>query len=128
MKKKMLWELPVLSQELSEVNFCSDGIEANLELIHCSGIYVIKVIGICCYRHSSERFMNLDIMDGCYDKMTVIQESEWVRELKGLHEAAREQISLRRPKHYAIYLDSVGIFEFIAADVKLYKNGLEIVI
>lgn len=126
MKKEMLWELPIFSQELSGVNLYCDGIEAKLELTHCSDIFVIQFIGVCCYRHSRERFMDLNIMDGCYDKMTMIQESEWISELKKLHETAREQMSLKSPKHYAIYLDSVGLYEFIADNVQLYKNGLEI--
>lgn len=46
-------------------------------------------------------------------------DSEWLEELKGINE---EDYNYWKPKHYIMYLDEVGMFQFIAQGFEVIEN------
>ncbi|AVK84466.1 hypothetical protein C3943_13240 [Lysinibacillus sp. B2A1] len=68
----------------------------------------LKFISTVAHRHSSEKFTKY--VSGTYDKLVTIEDSNWVKELKSLS----PEWAINQLNHYAIYLDSYGLYEFIA--------------
>lgn len=46
-------------------------------------------------------------------------DEEWLEELKGINE---ETYNYWKPKHYIMYLDEVGMFQFIAQGFEVIEN------
>ncbi|MCL6605222.1 MAG: hypothetical protein K6T94_20350 [Paenibacillus sp.] len=70
----------------------------------------IKFISTIAHRHSSEKFTKY--VSGTYDKLVKIEESNWVDELQEMSpEWAKNGLN-----HFALYLDSYGLFEFVAQE------------
>jgi len=69
------------------------------------------------HRHSSEKFTKF--ISEAYDKLIEIKDSDWVKELTLL---SSEWSNFWKIKHYAIYLDSYGLYEFIASGYSLMEN------
>ena len=67
------------------------------------------------FRHSSEKFVTFF---GAYDKLIEIVDSEWVAELRKINKEIAEFWSI---KHYAIFLDSNGLYEFIASGFRILE-------
>lgn len=66
------------------------------------------------HRHSSEKFTKC--IGGTYDKLVQIEGSEWIKELTYI---SPEWAKCWQIKHYAIYLDSYGLYEFVAQGFRL---------
>lgn len=117
MSIQKLWEFPVPS------NCIANGVV----LIYAGGDAIIKfdyfdenengVIyngsirfkSVMAHRHSTEKFTNF--IQGAYDTVIEIQNSKWAKELYKLNPEDSKYWDI---KHYAIYLDSFGLYEFIA--------------
>lgn len=46
-------------------------------------------------------------------------DSEWLDELKGIN---KEDFDYWKPKHYIIYLDGIGMFQFIAQGYEVMEH------
>jgi hypothetical protein len=46
-----------------------------------------------------------------YDKIVEIKNKEWIKQYKNANE---EENNYWKPKHYAIYLDEIGLYQFLA--------------
>lgn len=80
----------------------------------------IRFISTIAHRHTSEKFTKY--ISGTYDKLVKIEESNWVNELKEISpEWAKNGLI-----HFALYLDSYGLFEFIAHEFHILdiKEGI----
>lgn len=118
MKVNKLWEFPVPSTCLAEggVKLIYPGGDAWLtfdyydiekgDAVFNSGILFEAVQA---HRHSSEKFL-VSLM-GAYDSLVEILDSEWVRQLRQIDRKIADYWDI---KHYAIFLDSNGLYEFIA--------------
>lgn len=73
------------------------------------------------HRHSSEKFTKY--ISGSYDTLIEIEGSEWISELNTISPECMKKSEL---KHYVIYLDSYGLYEFIAQGFRLFdiKEGV----
>lgn len=133
-----LWELPVLSTCLYDngVNLYYAKANATLtfdyydqndnDQVYNGGIFFETVL---CHRHSSERFTK-SLMNA-YDTLVEIKDSQWLKELKGLNET---DYGFWKLKHFAIYFDGYGLYEFIAktaepltaqlGSLEEFENGL----
>lgn len=115
MKIKMKYELPIFSSAL-EKNPIIKSKDMNIE-IELIGIdeenklrkIIIKFNYVICNKHVLSRFTS-KLYDS-YDRIVELVESRWLEELKIINE---EEFSYWNPKHYIIYLDEIGMFEFIA--------------
>lgn len=134
METNKLWEFPVPSTCIAEggVKLIYPGGKAWLlfdyydenknDTIFNTGIVFNAVQA---HRHSSEKFTK--ILEGAYDYLIEIVDSEWVKQLREINKEIADYWDI---KHYAIFLDSNGLFEFIARDFKTLEikegsiNGL----
>lgn len=66
------------------------------------------------HRHSSEKFTKY--VSGTYDKLVEMEDSHWLKELTNISPEWAKQWEI---KHFAIYLDGYGLYEFIATGYKL---------
>ncbi|MDD3172670.1 MAG: hypothetical protein PHF63_03265 [Herbinix sp.] len=120
MKVNELWELPFISQELEDgVQFDVYGMDIIISFIYVqkSNIKVragIKFDSVLCHMHTSECFTKN--LFNAYDTLVEIKDSEWLEALKTLN-----GISFLhwKPSHYAIYFDSVGLYQFIATGYQI---------
>ena len=69
------------------------------------------------HRHSTEKFTKYLL--GAYDRLVEIIDSEWVEQLIEVNKGIADYWNI---KHYAIFLDSNGLYEFIARDYKILET------
>ncbi|MGN7830406.1 hypothetical protein ACTJI2_02185 [Pseudoxanthomonas sp. 22568] len=126
MNKKSLYELPVASTDfISEATI--DWLGA-LPVLRYSYRENGKVIdsgiafnGVSAFRYRSESCCNVWNIEGVYDTLAEISESTWVEEVReDVAPVFRQEWA---PKHFMIYFDSVGCFEFIADGWKLLSDN-----
>lgn len=119
-----LLEFPVASTALAEggVKLIYPGGDAWLlydyydknNTIFNSGILFDTVLA---HRHTSEKLIKS--LMGAYDYLVEILNSEWLEQLKEINKQTIDYWGL---KHYAIFLDSNGLYEFIAKSYKILET------
>lgn len=117
MKKRALYEIPICSTSFTQeasVDFKSDPVVIKYAY-RINDIETIKGIGfyrVYAFRTKSELCCSPWDIEGAYDTLNLIEDSNWISELKsGISDRFKSDWN---PNHYLIYLDSVGSFEFIA--------------
>ncbi len=125
MENKKIWEFPVPSTCIAEggVKLIYPGGDAWLlfdyydenknDAVYNAGIVFDAVQA---HRHSSEKFTKSLL--GAYDSLVEITNSEWAAQLREIN---KEIADFWNIKHYAIFLDSYGLYEFIARDYKILE-------
>lgn len=119
MKIKKIFELPILSSsDIEDTRLSTKGLNLKLELILNSDskniiFYFNRVLF---YNFNAEGF--IDTMDA-YDKLVEIKKSDWLNHFKKINEYYYNTWNL---KHYAIYLDSIGLYQFAAEEVIVESN------
>lgn len=123
MKSEIKYELPMFSSNLEnepeiefknmDVKIMINGYDEN-DIICETGIRFISVIS---FKQTSARFTPQ--LYGAYDKVVEVIDSEWLEELKNIN---LEDFSFWKPKHYALYLDGFGMYQFIAQSFEVEKN------
>lgn len=114
---KKLWEFPISSKRIGEdVKITINDIDLDMEFFcyneNKQRMKVrIGIIAAFCYLHTSETFTQ-DLFDA-YETLVQIEDSDWLIELKERDSRNFEVLHL---KHYAIYFDSIGMYQFIAED------------
>lgn len=116
---KILYMLPMLTQALiespriqvsgTEIQIAIKGRDLQDNIHHVELIFE----GMQCYRHTSECFTK-SLMNA-YDSVVEIVDSEWLRELNHLNPHAYSYWS---PRHFAVYIDSNGMYEIVARDFR----------
>jgi len=76
---------------------------------YCARIRFEKVAAL---RTRSERFCSAWHIEGAYDTLVEVTESSWIAEILG--DVPAQYRAEWMPRHFMIYLDSVGCFEFLA--------------
>lgn len=109
MKITKLWELPVLSSEVDEISVVQNGCSITITGFNGGVKFKLHFNVVLCYRYTSERFTK-HLYDS-YDTLVEIEDSDWLKELKQLNE---DDLNFWKPRHFAIYLDSVGLYEIIS--------------
>lgn len=123
MKSEIKYELPIFSSSL-EKNPMIESKDMNME-IELIGMdeenrlrkIVIKFKFVLCNKYTTVRFTP-KLYDS-YDRIVELVDSEWLVELKNIN---KENFSYWNPKHYIIYLDGVGMFQFIAQGYEVIEN------
>lgn len=115
MKSEIKYELPIFSSSLEqdpiveskdmnmEIQLLGRDEEDRLRKI------VIKFNSVLCNKYTSARFTP-KLYDS-YDRIVELVDSQWLVELKNVN---KEDFIYWNPRHYIIYLDGVGMFQFIA--------------
>lgn len=110
-----LWSLPMLSSEIEDgIKISNDGMDISLSF-RCShekniqNSVVIKFEAVLCHMHTSERFT--PEMLASYDTLVMLEDSEWLDNLKRLNP---RDFDFWKPKHFVIYFDGSGQYQFIA--------------
>lgn len=116
MKAKELWSIPVPSTAVgsSQMLYASADVllrfdysdEAYNDMEFNTGILFKTVLG---FKHDSEGFATT-LMDA-YDRLVEIADSDWVAEYRKTNPRIADLFNI---KHYAIFLKSCGLYEFIA--------------
>lgn len=124
MSERVLWEFPVPSTNLcSNVRFVFPGADVWIlyeyfdyddpDIVYNSGI---KFYNVQAHRHSNEKFTSSLL--GAYDAIVEINDSDWIEHLTKLNPKIAGFWGIR---HYAIYLDSNGLFEFAASRFEILR-------
>ncbi len=77
----------------------------------------IKFLSVLGMKQTSARFT--PNLYGAYDKIVQITESEWLKEMQKLN---NEDYSYWKPNHYVMYLDGIGLYQFIAKSVEVMEH------
>ena len=122
MKSEIKYELPMFSSNLEnepQIEFNNINLKSTIkgydenDAICETEIKFISVIG---FKQTSPRFTSK--LYGAYDKVVEVIDSEWLEELKKINE---EDFSFWKPKHYSLYLDGFGMYQFIAQSLEVEK-------
>ncbi|MDE6203809.1 MAG: hypothetical protein K2G19_10080, partial [Lachnospiraceae bacterium] len=70
-----------------------------------------------CNKHISARFTPK--LFNSYDRIVELVDSEWLVELKDVN---KEDFNYWNPKHYIMYLDEIGMFQFIARGYEVIEH------
>lgn len=115
MKNKLEYQLPMYSSSLlkepeirihdMDIEIKIEGFDENNKLFKVTLLFT----SVLCNKHTSARFTPK--MYGAYDKVVQLINSEW---LEGLKEMNQEDFAFWNPRHYVLYLDSIGMYQFIA--------------
>lgn len=123
MKSEIKYELPIYSSALEEEPIIiSENMDMKMELTGFDDNNELKKVVICfkavvCHKYTSTRF-SPKLYDS-YDKIVELIDSEWLEELRKINE---EDFNHWRPKHYLLYLDDVGLLQFIAQKFEVIEN------
>lgn len=123
MKSEIKYELPIYSSTLEQDPvFESKDMNIGIELLGMDEEsrlrkIVIKFISVLCNKHTSVRFTP-ELYDS-YDRIVELVDSEWLAELKDVN---KENFNYWNPKHYIMYLDGVGMFQFIAQGYEVIEH------
>lgn len=123
MKYEIKEELPIFSSDLEQDPIIKSK-DMDME-IHLIGMneentlrkILIKFNDVLCYKHTSVRFTP-KLYDS-YDRVVELLDSEWLVELKEINQ---EYFDYWNPKHYIIYLDGVGMFQFVAKGYRVIQH------
>ena len=77
----------------------------------------ITIISVLCIKKTSSRFT--PILYDSYDRIVELIDSEWLEELKEINE---ENFNYWKPKHYILYLDGIGMYQFIGQRFEVVNN------
>ena len=123
MKAKELWRIPVPSTAVGSAHMLYGNADVLLRFDYSdeayndtefnAGILFKAVLG---FKHDSEGFA-ITTMDA-YDRLVEIADSDWLSEYQ---KANPRVANLFNIKHYAIFLKSCGLYEFIAKGFVIQK-------
>ena len=115
MKTEARYELPIFSSGLKEdpiietknlnVKLVLDGYDDEDQ----EKKVIIQFENVLCYKYTSTSFTQT--LYGAYDKIVELMESEWLNELKQVN---KDKFNYWGLKHYVLYLDGIGLYQFIA--------------
>lgn len=120
---KIKYELPMFSSNLvSEPNITIKNMDVEIvvegyddeDIFRRICIKFSSVLGI---KQTSARFTP-NLYDA-YDKIVQIKGSEWLKEMQELN---NDDYSYWKPNHYAMYLDGMGLYQFIAKSVEVIEH------
>lgn len=120
MESVVKYELPVFSSALEKApTFIYKGMNIKMEIEGYDEEDNLKKVtlvfsAVLCFKKTSARFT--PELYGAYDKVVELCDSEWLRELAEINS---EDFNYWNPKHYVLYLDSVGMFQFIAQEFEV---------
>lgn len=123
MKSEIKYELPIFSSNLEKDPTVGEkdmnkwielvGVDENNKLREI----VIQFNAVICDKHTSARFTPK--LYDAYDRIVELIDSEWLKELKRINE---EDFNYWNPKHYIMYLDGVGMFQFVAQSYEVVEH------
>lgn len=123
MKNEIRYELPIFSSSLnSDPIIKSEDMNVKIGLVGTDEENRLRKIliqfdSVICNKHTSARFTP-KLYDS-YDRIVELTGSEWLEELRIINE---EDFNYWNPKHYVLYLDGVGMFQFIAQGYEVKEN------
>lgn len=131
-----IYELPILSSLIdnnlhvcgnssllgNNLYLCENGFDATLIFSYYDDNKIeitieLKFGSVLCYKFTSERYTE-DLLDA-YDTVVQIDDSDWLIEMKKRDE---RDFKFWHPKHFAIFFDGVGLYQFIARDFEVVKR------
>jgi hypothetical protein len=125
--KVELYELPFLSQDLwPEVRLLSDGDDIIMQFeVDAEGSnerYLARIMFRNCgaIRRLNEPCSRVWNIRGCYDRLNEVIQSDWLKEVQGKGGGSLDYYE--RMRHFMIYLESSGSFEFIAESYEVLPN------
>ena len=110
---QLRWQLSGVC--LGRVSFCnrhSKGYDENDVICETE----IKFISVIAFKQNLPRFTSE--LYNAYDKVVELIDSKWLKELKKID---KEEFTYWNPKHYILYLDGFGMYQFIAQSLEVEK-------
>ena len=117
---KIIYELKMFSSNLkNEPEFIVDGMKNILKIEGYDDEGRINKVrveldSVLCYKRTSARFTP-KLYDS-YDKVVELLDSDWLNELKAIN---NEDYDFWKPRHFILYLDEIGMYEFIACEIEI---------
>ncbi len=124
MKNEIRYELPMFSSNLiKEPNIRFENMNVKIDIEGYDdednlNKITITIISVLCIKQTSARFTPR--LYDSYDRIVELIDSEWLKELKEINE---EDFNYWKPKHYILYLDGIGMYQFIGQRFEVVNNG-----
>ena len=121
MEINKMFELPMLSSELDEeIRVEIENFNVNIIVTYFDTNerkLIICFKNALCHIHTSKRFTKQ--MLNAYDKIVEVVNSEWLSELQKLNEI---DFAFWKPRHFAIYLEKLGMYQIIAQEYEIFDK------
>lgn len=125
MEYSILWKTPkeIVVHEANEFTFIHDRESKRLRMSYYSferkkrWYYEINLDITLAYIHQTDDMKNL--IPEAHGKFIEIQDSPWIEELQ---KSESEVLDFWKAKHYAIFIEGEGLFEFIARGYEIYEG------
>ncbi|BCN32391.1 hypothetical protein [Anaeromicropila herbilytica] len=124
MKNEIRYELPMFSSNLIKepyIRFENMDIKIDIEGYDDEdnlNKITIAISSVLCFKQTSARFTPR--LYDSYDRIVELIDSEWLKELKQINEG---DFNYWKPKHYILYLDGIGMYQFIGQRFEVVNNG-----
>lgn len=123
MINKIRYELPMLSSNLTQdpiIRFEDMDVKIEIEGYNEEdklNKITITFISVLCIKQTSARFTPK--LYEAYDRIVELINSEWLEKLKSVNEG---DFNYWKPKHFILYLDGIGMYQFIAQSFEVISN------
>jgi hypothetical protein len=118
MATKQLLSLGIPESGCGDIRITGGPVEVLLEYEYSDDgfdyVAGVKFSGVVAFRFRDEPHSR-GFQSGSYNALVEILDSAWVRELRDLEPKGMEE-GVGEKRHFAVYLDSNGYFETVAAD------------
>lgn len=117
---KVIYQLKMFSSSLKyEPKFIVDGMKNILTIEGYDETDVLRKIeitfdSVLAYKKTSAGFT--PELYGSYDKVVELTESVWLHDFEKIN---KKYYDYWKPRHFILYLDSIGMYEFIASEIKV---------
>jgi len=119
-----MYELPMFSSNLiKEPNIRFENMDVKIDIEGYDeednlNKITITIISVLCIKKTSARFTPR--LYDSYDRIVELIDSEWLKELKEINE---EDFNYWKPRHYILYLDGIGMYQFVGQRFEVVNNG-----
>lgn len=123
MINKIRYELPILSSNLTQdpiIRFEDMDVKIEIEGYNEEdklNKITITFISVLCIKQTSARFTPK--IYEAYDRIVELIDSEWLEKLKSVNEG---DFNYWNPKHFILYLEGIGMYQFIAQSFEVISN------
>lgn len=123
MINEIRYELPMFSSNLVKEPFIRfEDMDVKIEIEGYNeedelNKITITFVSVLCVKQTSARFTPK--LYEAYDRIVEQINSEWLNELRSINE---EDFNYWKPKHFILYLDGIGMYQFIAQSFEVVNN------
>lgn len=118
MTNKILFITP---DTASDVKFYNAGLSSQLFIEYNDETFELRFKDTLCCRYST--FSMATTIYDAYEQLVEVSESDWLDYLVNVGNYGKQEKDVWQLRHFAIFLEDFGLYECLAREITIYKNG-----